>query len=55
MATIGCGSAKAKLARTPHSHLHDVCMCLGRCLLTEISTPLIKISALLDENSGSLV
>ena len=28
---------------------------LDRCLLAEISAPLVEISALLDENSGSLV
>jgi hypothetical protein len=35
--------------------MHSIAIALGRCLLAEISTSLIEISALLDKNSRSLV
>jgi hypothetical protein len=35
--------------------MHSFTIALGRYLLAEISTPLVEISVLLDENSGSLV
>ncbi len=35
--------------------MHNFAMWLGRCLLAEISTPLVEISALLNENSAPLV